>query len=140
LINIFRWQFFYVYDILCAKNFNPNERTGFVFSSGNPKFLLGEQLWRAVVAFYNFRSQQPEKKQADTIETTVKPSFPSLKHVYQCSACLSIYDEASGDEEQQIAPGTTFNVLPASYCCNLCESPKTFFVKKEAAAIGLATV
>jgi hypothetical protein len=53
LIRIGNWGLFYMYDILCAKDYNPNERTDFVFSSGNPKFVLAEQLRRAVLSYYN---------------------------------------------------------------------------------------
>ncbi|MEO8112575.1 MAG: rubredoxin [Ginsengibacter sp.] len=54
LFKIGKWGFFYTYDILCAKDFNPNERTDFVFSSGNPKMVLAEQVRRAVLSFYNY--------------------------------------------------------------------------------------
>jgi hypothetical protein len=56
LIRIGKLELFHVYDILCAKDFNPNERTAFVFSSDNPKFVLAEQLRRAVLSYY----RQPE--------------------------------------------------------------------------------
>jgi hypothetical protein len=45
-----------VYDILCAKDFNPNERTEEIFSSGNPKIVLPEQLRRSVLKDYNYRA------------------------------------------------------------------------------------
>lgn len=54
LFTIGKWGFFYTYDILCAKDYNPNERTDFVFSSDNPKVVLAEQLRRAVLSFYNY--------------------------------------------------------------------------------------
>ncbi len=52
--TIGKWGFFYTYDILFAKDYNPNERTDFVFSSDNPKVVLAEQLRRAVLSFYNY--------------------------------------------------------------------------------------
>lgn len=55
LIRIGRWGFFYTYDILCAKDYNPNERTGFFYSRNNPKFVLAEQLRRAVLSYYTYR-------------------------------------------------------------------------------------
>jgi len=58
LIRIGKLGLFYLYDILCAKDYNPNERTDFVFSSDNPKFVLAEQLRRAVLSFY---TQQENK-------------------------------------------------------------------------------
>jgi len=50
-----------VYDILCAKDFNPNERTEEIFSSGNPKIVLPEQLRRSVVKYYNYRAGLQKK-------------------------------------------------------------------------------
>jgi len=52
LIRIGKVGLFHVYDILCAKDFNPNERTAFAYSIGNPRFLLAEQLRRAVLSYY----------------------------------------------------------------------------------------
>ncbi len=57
LIRIGKGGLFYVYDILCAKDFNPNERTAFAFSKDNPKFLLAEQLRRAVLSFYKYHGK-----------------------------------------------------------------------------------
>jgi hypothetical protein len=67
LISIGKWGLFYLYDILCAKDYNPNERTGFVFSSGNPKFVLAEQLRRAVLSFYTHHDKK-DVVQKDSIE------------------------------------------------------------------------
>lgn len=58
LIKIGKLELFPVYDILCAKDFNPNERTAFASSINNPKILLAEQLRRAVLSFYNYRSDK----------------------------------------------------------------------------------
>jgi hypothetical protein len=60
LIRIGKLELFHVYDILCAKDYNPNERTDFIYSSNNPKFVLSEQLRRAVLSYYN-RSREPEE-------------------------------------------------------------------------------
>jgi hypothetical protein len=54
LFNIGKWSFFHTYDILFAKDYNPNERTDFAFSSDNPKLVLAEQLRRAILSYYNF--------------------------------------------------------------------------------------
>lgn len=60
LFSIGKWGFFYRYDILCAKDFNPNERTAFIYSRSNPKFVLAEQLRRAILSYY----QHPGEKHA----------------------------------------------------------------------------
>jgi rubredoxin len=139
LVRLGKWEFLHVYDILCAKDFNPNERTGFAYSTGNLKFLLPEQLRRAILAFYVYQSKQvvlpgAPKKQ----ESVVKPE--KKEYVHQCTHCLTVYDEAIGELENNIQPGTTFNTLPSTYSCPLCEAPKDEFTKKEKSLLGLQTV
>jgi hypothetical protein len=56
LVDFLGIKLFKVYDILCAKDFNPNERTEEIFSSGNPKVVLPEQLRRSVLKYYNYRA------------------------------------------------------------------------------------
>jgi hypothetical protein len=70
LIRVKKWGLFYTYDILCAKDYNPNERTDFVFSKNNPKFVLAEQLRRAVLSFYSYRYKivDPEKEEMDEFD------------------------------------------------------------------------
>ncbi len=131
LIKIGRWSLFFVYDILCAKDFNPNERTGKIFSSNNPKILLGEQLRRAVIAYYKYKLQ---KQTIDIGEqqVTVKEAVVEMPlFIHQCIHCLTVYDEKLGEEELGVAAGTSFENLSPQYCCPLCEAPKTDFVKKE---------
>jgi len=137
LIRIGKAGLFHVYDILCAKDFNPNERTGFAFSKDNPKFLLAEQLRRAVLSFYKYHS---EKGEAITIATAKKESADvEIKNetVYQCKKCLTVYDERIGDPENGIDPGTLFQQLPNNFCCSVCDASKEEFVLVKKEAIGL---
>ncbi|MDY3064615.1 MAG: rubredoxin [Oscillospiraceae bacterium] len=39
---------------------------------------------------------------------------------YICTVCGYIYNEAVGDPEHGIAPGTRFEDLPADYECPFC--------------------
>ena len=57
LVDFLGIKLFKVYDILCAKDFNPNERTGEIFSRDNPKFVMGEQLRRCVLYYYRHRAK-----------------------------------------------------------------------------------
>ena len=43
---------------------------------------------------------------------------------YRCKICGWIYDEAKGDPDNGIAPGTRFEDLPAEFVCPLCGAPK----------------
>ncbi|MBC7422614.1 MAG: rubredoxin [Ferruginibacter sp.] len=121
-------EFFYRYDILCAKNFNPNERTGTVFSRNNFKWLLPEQLRRAIISFY--ASKAAGMGIGDTIK--IKSDAPVKEaivvKVQQCPDCFSIYDAVVGEPENNIAAGTLFNNLPPAYCCPICENEKDNFI------------
>ncbi len=137
LIRIGSVGLFHVYDILCAKDYNPNERTGFAFSKDNPKFSLAEQLRRAILSFYKFHGEKGE------IVTTPSVKKGSLvveiknETVYQCKHCLTVYDESSGDPECGIVPGTTFKQLPDSFCCSVCDATKEDFVQVKKETVGL---
>lgn len=61
MINFLGIKLIKVYDILCAKDFNPNERTEEIFSSDNFKFVLPEQLRRSVLKYYHYRESLYKK-------------------------------------------------------------------------------
>ncbi len=139
LLNILGLKMFFLYDILCAHDFNPNERTGFVFSSNNPKFLLGEQLRRSVIAFYKSRVNKNIIAQKKVLPNdAVKKNV--IEYVFQCKHCLTVYEAAAGDLANGIAAGTLFSSLPDTYSCSLCESPKDDFVRIEKTRLGLQSV
>ena len=46
---------------------------------------------------------------------------------YICSVCGYIYEEALGDPDIGIAPGTKFEDLPEDFHCPLCKMPKDKF-------------
>lgn len=46
---------------------------------------------------------------------------------WQCVVCGHIYDEAAGDPEHGIAPGTRWEDIPADWCCPECGAPKSDF-------------
>ena len=140
LLRIFGIEMFHVYDILCAHDFNPNERTGFVFSRNNPKFLVAEQLRQAITAFYTNRDNKvviTEKKVVSRKEKDIKPV---IEYMHQCKHCLTVYDAKTGEPENDIAAGTSFESLPGDYTCPLCEGPKNDFVKNEKEELGLQAI
>jgi rubredoxin len=130
LLKLGQLELFNVYDILCAKDFNPNERTGFVFSKNNFKFLLPEQLRRAILSFSNFRNSHGAMPVRKVSPIKEKPAAPDNdKFLFQCRHCLSVYDETVGEPAQEIAAGTAFQSLPAGFACPLCDSGKEDFIK-----------
>jgi len=140
LISICGVRLFHVYDILCAHDFNPNERTGSVFSRNNPRFLLAEQLRRSVVSFYNYRANLNQQKEKTIRVKKEIPIKEVAEYIYQCNHCFTVYDEKAGEPDNGIQPNSGFTDLPTNYCCPLCEAPKGDFVKKEKSKLGLQAI
>jgi rubredoxin len=46
---------------------------------------------------------------------------------YRCNVCGYIYDEALGDPDSGIQPGTKFEDLPDDWACPVCGVTKTDF-------------
>lgn len=50
---------------------------------------------------------------------------------YTCVLCGYVYDEAEGDPDGGIAPGTKFEDIPDTWVCPLCGASKADFVAEE---------
>jgi rubredoxin len=140
LINFFGLKLFSVYDILCAKDFNPNERTGEVFSTDNPRIFLPEQLRRSVVEFYNYKANINKITTVDNKQKKETGEKKKEEYFYQCVNCFTVYDDNTGEPETGIAAGTLFENLPETYCCPLCEAEKDTFKKIQKSVLGSQTV
>lgn len=51
--------------------------------------------------------------------------------VWQCRVCGYIYDEAVGDPEHGLAPGTRWEDVPADWTCPECGAGKSDFDRME---------
>lgn len=49
---------------------------------------------------------------------------------YVCEICGYVYDEAQGDPENGIAPGTVWEDVPEDWVCPLCSVSKEHFTKE----------
>jgi len=49
---------------------------------------------------------------------------------YVCGPCGYVYDPADGDPDNGIDPGTSFENLPADWCCPICGASKDDFEKE----------
>ncbi len=115
------------YDILHTSDFNPNSQDLVAFREGVSKEHLGTYLVSLSKYFY----EQMEMQHAPTILSNPEPiKKVEEKLWHQCPACFTVYDEALGDSEQNIAPNTAFENLPSSYCCAMCGEPIENFVRK----------
>lgn len=53
--------------------------------------------------------------------------------VWQCMSCGYLFDEAGGDPDSGIAPGSRWEDIPEDWCCPDCGMPKASFERVEAA-------
>jgi rubredoxin len=129
LINFPGLKLLPVYDILCARDFNPNERTGEIFSSSNPAFILPEQVRRAVFKFYKYRSTAIKATLRNHTAPAEETILNHTEFLYQCSSCYTVYNEQLGEPEHGIPAHTEFKDVPEDYHCPLCEAEKKCFLK-----------
>ncbi len=121
LIRVGWVKLFPVYDILVAKDFNPNERTGFVYSQNLFKYLLPETLEQCVNAHYRNRlkPENQEEKDNANVNTLVHHTDIATEIVHQCPHCLTWADEY------------LLSSLGQEYACSVCETPMTEFKEIE---------
>ncbi len=50
---------------------------------------------------------------------------------YVCTVCGYVYDEATGDPDNGIAPGTKWEDVPDDFTCPLCGVGKEDFAKED---------
>ncbi len=50
---------------------------------------------------------------------------------YVCDVCGWVYDEETGAQDLEIAPGTEFSELPDDFVCPLCGVGKDMFSEQE---------
>ena len=112
------------YNLLYARNFDPNTRKYIMHVQDVDKVELPGLLMELSQLYFDQLGSEKEVEK----ETEVAKETTELL-VYQCSDCLTIYDEAFGDITQNIPPKTLFNELPENYKCSLCEASKTSFKK-----------
>ncbi|WP_281614704.1 rubredoxin [Flammeovirga sp. SubArs3] len=114
------------YNILYAKDFNCNEPKYITFVKRVPKEAIPPILIELSHLYYekldNSNYDIDEPKQTNTSQTV---------KVYQCSNCLSIYDESLGMPEEGIPRNTQFNFLPSSFTCPTCDADKESFQEIE---------
>lgn len=113
------------YDISYTPDFNPNSGTLINYRSGVAKEHLGPYITSLCKSFYERHSTDDPLQGYVAAHTSPVPAVE--KQVYQCPACLSIYDEQVGDPDQSITPNTPFEQITDHYHCPLCEAPAGTF-------------
>jgi rubredoxin len=121
------------YDILYARDFNPNSKDLILFRKDIEKENLGVYLVSLCKYFYEVQSREElivhdvyrqEKGESNNV------SAPTKK-VFQCKHCFTIYDDAYGDTVNDIPAATLFTDVPNNYECPTCNAHKDDFVEIE---------
>ncbi len=124
------------YDILYTQNFNPNSSNYILFREAVKKEHLDTYLISVCKYYYEMLSEETNDTVIDFTSPVDEPGTEIPGIVYQCPHCLTIYDEAEGDQSAKIQVGTVFADLPDTYCCSLCEAPKEDFIAIEKTLIN----
>lgn len=112
------------YNILYAKNFNPNTIAYLTYASNVRKEVIPSLLIELSKMY--FRQLNPEKETSKEIRDEVLPGRNTLP-VFQCTNCLTVYDPRYGDELAGIPSGVNFAELPETYRCHVCDTEKRYF-------------
>ncbi|GAC1585855.1 MAG: hypothetical protein NVS3B19_03820 [Ginsengibacter sp.] len=102
--------------------------------------MLGEQLRRSILNFYESRTQVLIKSENKASYKKENSKKVSVEYVHQCKHCLTIYEDTFGEPENGIEAKTPFNLLPDNYICSLCEAPKNDLIRVEKTKLGLQSV
>lgn len=113
------------YNLLYAKNFDPNTREYIMHVQDVDKVELPGLLMELSKLYFEQLGMEREEE----IEKEVKKELGE-EEVYQCKECLTVYNQVYGDITQNISPNTPFESLPETYECSICEASKSSFEKK----------
>lgn len=107
------------FNVLYCKNFNPNTKEYIYYAQDVDKMELPGLLMELSKLYFEKLGNDDDKKNIKKEETKL-----AKKEVYQCSACLTVYDADYGDKNNNIEPGTSFKDIPLDYTCAVCDATK----------------
>lgn len=111
------------YNLLYCKNFNPNTKAYISYAQDVDKMELPGLLMELSKLYFEHLGEETDATYKEkTTETK------AVKEVYQCSACMTVYDSDYGDSIANIASGVLFENLPSDYKCSVCEASKEAYL------------
>lgn len=113
------------YNVLYAKNFDPNTRNYIVYAQDIDQMDLPGILLELTKTYFQKLGEGDEES---SVGIPAKKEKIEIE-VFQCKHCQTIYDPSVGDPVSDVVPGTEFLELSDDYTCPLCESSKDCFEK-----------
>lgn len=123
--NLKEFELADTFNLLYAKNFDPNTREYLTFVQDVGQTVLPKLLLELSQMYFEQLGSDHDNETQDFNKEEVVS-----KEVFQCQDCLTVYDETYGDGSNGIAPGTSFHLLPEDYCCSVCDGVKENFKAK----------
>ena len=114
------------YDIYYTENFNPNSPNKILFAKNIRKNNLTARILELCKNYYEALNEI-EKGTIFEQPKANKTLVPNI--LYQCQHCYSVYDERLGDVFAHVQPNSSFDSLPHTYTCQVCEAPKSDFIQ-----------
>lgn len=114
------------YNLIYARDFDPNTLEYLIYAQDIDRRELPDLLMELSRMYFKELGNEKE-----VIKPKAQKKEEETYTVYQCTDCLTIYNPEYGDVTQNIPSGTAFEELPESYCCPLCETPKSNYNKQE---------
>lgn len=111
------------YNVLYAKNFNPNSKTYVSYAQDVDQMDLPGLLLELTKTYFSNLGTDDSEQNASLSK---KKEIVHVE-VFQCMDCKTLYDPSIGDLVNNIPAGIDFKDLTDDYCCSLCESPKSSF-------------
>ena len=124
------------YNILYRENFNPSKSKFTSFKTNVFRSNLAKAIQQLVKEYHDKAYREvanfiPSKR--ENIEE-IKDVILEEKRHYRCKNCYTVYYPEHGDEF--VTPGTSFEDIPDTYCCSICDSPKSEFEEINLAIIS----
>ena len=105
------------YDLLYARNFDPNTREYLEYAHRVDR----AELTTLILELSRLYFEQLDEAGGRVIGAAAAEEAPAERRtVYQCRRCLSVYDPEVGDAAADVAAGTAFAALPEGYGCWTC--------------------
>lgn len=113
------------YNVLYSESFDPNTQKYLVYAQDVDMVELpGLLMELSKMYFSQFNDEDGISSLIESVDEEIL-----TEQVYQCSDCLSVYSEDYGDVLAGVGANISFEELPDSYTCGVCESPKSKFEK-----------
>ncbi|MHA7057942.1 rubredoxin [Aquimarina sp. M1] len=113
------------FNVLYAKNFDPNTRQYIVYAQDVDHMDLPTILLELTKSYF----QNLGEGDAESFAGVTADKEKTEIEVFQCQDCQTIYDPSVGDVVSNIPAGTEFDDLPTTYTCSLCEAASGNFKK-----------